>query len=150
MTLRSTLLGICRRISRSKSADRSTKRTPIFYGRSCSTSWKSRRVAGRLSKAGPSKRRYRQGIAISFQPQARSRLGRSPRAALRAFVYDTVVYDAEVLRELAGFASADRIVLGSDHPFEMAEPDPIGLARAAGLDPAALGANAARVFGFDG
>jgi hypothetical protein len=32
----------------------------------------------------------------------------------------------------------------------MAEPDPVGLARAAGLDPAALGANAARVFGFDG
>jgi aminocarboxymuconate-semialdehyde decarboxylase len=87
--------------------------------------------------------------AWSFQPQARARLGASPREALRGFLYDTVVYDAEVLHDLAGFAGPDRILLGSDHPFEMAEPDPLGLARAAGLDTAALGANAARVFGFE-
>lgn len=84
----------------------------------------------------------------SFQPQARARLGRSPQEAMRRFLYDTVVYDSDVLRELTEFAGPGQILLGSDHPFEMAEPDPVGLARRAGLDPAVLAANAARVFGF--
>jgi aminocarboxymuconate-semialdehyde decarboxylase len=88
--------------------------------------------------------------AWSFQPQARARLGSSPQAALRGFLYDSVVYDAEVLRDLERFVGPDRIVLGSDHPFEMAEPDPVGLARSAGLDPAVLGANATRIFGVEG
>jgi aminocarboxymuconate-semialdehyde decarboxylase len=84
----------------------------------------------------------------SFQPQARSRLGRSPEQALKGFFYDTVVYDPGVLRDLAGFAGSERLLMGSDDPFQMAESDPAGLVRAAGLDPVDLGLTAARLFGF--
>lgn len=92
--------------------------------------------------------------AWGFQPQARSRLGESPAASLRRFLFDSVVYDAAVLRHLVEFAGADRVLLGTDHPFEMAEEDPVGLVRAAGLseeeERAIEGGNAARVLGLDG
>ncbi len=84
----------------------------------------------------------------SFQGQARSRLGRSPADAIRRFHFDTVVYDPAVLADLAAFAGADRLVMGTDHPFQMAEDDPCGLVRSAGLDPESLGANAAALFGL--
>ena len=72
--------------------------------------------------------------------------GRSdPEASIRRFYFDTVTHDPEVLRELAAFAGADRIVLGTDHPFDMGDPDPLATVRAAGLDPEALGANAERL-----
>jgi len=92
--------------------------------------------------------------AWRFEPNARARLGRPPAESLRRFLFDTVVYDPAVLRHLVEFAGADRVLLGTDHPFEMAEDDPVGLVRAAGLDEAAqravLGGNAARLLRLDG
>lgn len=76
---------------------------------------------------------------------ARARLRESPEASIRRFYFDTVTHDPAVLRELAAFAGPDRIVLGTDHPFDMGDPDPLGTVRAAGLDPEALGANAERL-----
>jgi aminocarboxymuconate-semialdehyde decarboxylase len=86
-------------------------------------------------------------------PALRGRLRRSskikgwadPEASIRRFFFDTVTHDPAVLRELAEFAGADRIVLGTDHPFDMGDPDPLGTVRAAGLDPDALGTNAERL-----
>jgi aminocarboxymuconate-semialdehyde decarboxylase len=83
-------------------------------------------------------------------PALRGRLRRSstikgwadPEPSIRRFYFDTVTHDPEVLRELAEFADPDRIVLGTDHPFDMGDPDPLGTVRAAGLDPEALGRNA--------
>jgi aminocarboxymuconate-semialdehyde decarboxylase len=44
----------------------------------------------------------------------------------------------------------DRVLLGSDHPFWMGDPDPLRVVREAGLDPATeaaiFGENAARIF----
>jgi aminocarboxymuconate-semialdehyde decarboxylase len=88
--------------------------------------------------------------AWSSQPQARARSRLAPADALRGFLYDTVVYDAAVLRDLADFVGTDRLLLGSDHPFEMAELDPLRLVREAGLDPGRLGRTAAALFGLDG
>ena len=62
---------------------------------------------------------------------------RSPEASIKRFYFDTVTHDPAVLRELAEFAGADHIVLGTDHPFELRDPDPVGTVRAAGLDVAA-------------
>jgi aminocarboxymuconate-semialdehyde decarboxylase len=86
-------------------------------------------------------------------PALRGRLRRAatlqgradPEPSIRRFHFDTVTHDPEVLRELAAFAGADRIVLGTDHPFDMGDPDPLATVRAAGLDPEALGANAERL-----
>jgi len=86
-------------------------------------------------------------------PALRGRLRRAatlqgradPEVSIRRFSFDTVTHDPAVLRQLADFVGADRIVLGSDRPFDMGDPDPLGTVRAAGLDPDALGANAERL-----
>ncbi|HEY5429346.1 MAG TPA: amidohydrolase family protein, partial [Solirubrobacteraceae bacterium] len=61
---------------------------------------------------------------------------------------DTVTHDPRLLRTLVEAVGADRVLLGSDHPFDMADPDPVATIRAAGLGETAqravLGANAAR------
>jgi aminocarboxymuconate-semialdehyde decarboxylase len=45
------------------------------------------------------------------------------------------------------------VLLGTDHPFDMADPAPVQTVRAAGLDPAAerlvLGGNLERLLGRD-
>jgi aminocarboxymuconate-semialdehyde decarboxylase len=90
--------------------------------------------------------------AHSFQPQARSRLAETPDASLRRLYYDTVTHDAELLRALVTYAGADHVLLGSDRPFDMGTPDPVGEVRALGLDThaerAVLGANAAALLGL--
>ena len=84
---------------------------------------------------------------------ARTRLGEPPEESLRRFLYDTVVFDPDVLRALVAFAGADRVLLGSDYPFDMADARPTDTVAAAGLDPAAeeaiLGGNAARLLGLE-
>ena len=76
---------------------------------------------------------------------AQTRLREPVEDSLRRLHYDTVTHDPAVLRGLVEFAGAERLVLGSDHPFDMADPDPVATATAAGLDPAVLGANAERL-----
>ena len=69
-------------------------------------------------------------------------------AILRRFLFDTVTHDPRLLRTLVEAVGADRVLLGSDHPFDMADPDPVSTVRTAGLDPAderaVLGGNAER------
>lgn len=85
--------------------------------------------------------------AHSFQPQARSRLQESPEDSLRRFLYDTVTHDPTLLRQLVEFAGHDRVLLGTDHPFDMGDLTPVDTVRAAGLgeeaEAAILGENAA-------
>jgi aminocarboxymuconate-semialdehyde decarboxylase len=83
--------------------------------------------------------------AHGFQPQARSALNEDPVDSIKRFWFDTITHDADLLRELAGFVGEDRLLLGSDHPFDMADPDPIGTVREAGLDPDRLADNARRL-----
>jgi aminocarboxymuconate-semialdehyde decarboxylase len=52
-------------------------------------------------------------------------LRESPRAALRRLYYDTVLHDPVSLAALITFAGPEHVVLGSDYPFEMGDPDPI-------------------------
>jgi aminocarboxymuconate-semialdehyde decarboxylase len=45
------------------------------------------------------------------------------------------VHDPGVLAWLVDFAGADHVLLGSDYPFEMGDPDPVGTVRSVpGLD----------------
>jgi aminocarboxymuconate-semialdehyde decarboxylase len=53
--------------------------------------------------------------------------GRKPSEFLRAFHYDTCVYDPQVLKVLLERIGADRLVMGSDYP--VGEKDPIGFIR---------------------
>jgi aminocarboxymuconate-semialdehyde decarboxylase len=76
----------------------------------------------------------------------------SPETYLARLFYDTVVYDEEQLAYLVRRYGSDHVLMGTDWPYDMGEPDPVGLIeRAPGLDEAArsnvLGANALRLLG---
>lgn len=89
--------------------------------------------------------------AHSFQSQARERLAESPEASLRRFFYDTVTHDEALLGALVEFAGPDRVLLGSDYPFDMGLERPAEPVRALGLDPRdekkVLGGNALALLG---
>jgi aminocarboxymuconate-semialdehyde decarboxylase len=58
-----------------------------------------------------------------------------PSRALRQLWFDALVYTPEALRYLVAVAGADRVALGTDHPFDMGITDPLERLAAAGLDP---------------
>lgn len=58
--------------------------------------------------------------------------------AARQFLYDIIIFRPGQLRHLADVIGEDRIVMGTDSPFDMAVDDPAGLMEAAGLDLAAF------------
>ncbi|WP_405860012.1 amidohydrolase [Streptomyces sp. NBC_00090] len=70
-----------------------------------------------------------------------------PSSYLRRLYFDSLVHDPRVLRALIEAAGADRVLLGSDFPFDMGADDPVGALRAADLSEsdfhAVRGANAA-------
>ncbi|MFD3733043.1 amidohydrolase family protein [Streptomyces sp. NPDC058632] len=70
-----------------------------------------------------------------------------PSSYLKRLYFDSLVHDPYVLRELVRVAGADRVLLGSDFPFDMGSEDPVGALRAARLPEADFdavrGANAA-------
>jgi aminocarboxymuconate-semialdehyde decarboxylase len=74
--------------------------------------------------------------AYHAKPQlAAVNLTRPPSDWLRRLYYDTVAHDPEVLAWLVGFAGADHVLLGSDYPFEMGDPDPVAtVSSVPGLD----------------
>ncbi|MER6987570.1 amidohydrolase family protein [Saccharopolyspora hirsuta] len=66
------------------------------------------------------------------RPDAR-RCAEPPSSYLRRIWFDSLVHDAVSLRALVDAAGADRVLLGSDHPFDMGAPDPVELLAASGL-----------------
>jgi aminocarboxymuconate-semialdehyde decarboxylase len=75
--------------------------------------------------------------------------GRDVYTALRRFHVDTVVHDTHVLRDLVDFFGAERVLLGSDYPFDMGSERPAEIVRRLGLprdgEDAILGGNALRL-----
>jgi aminocarboxymuconate-semialdehyde decarboxylase len=57
-----------------------------------------------------------------------------PSSYLRRLWFDSLTHSPDQLRALVAAAGADRVLLGSDYPFDMGDEDPVGSARAAGLD----------------
>ncbi|MFJ8141470.1 amidohydrolase family protein [Streptomyces sp. NPDC096013] len=58
---------------------------------------------------------------------------REPSSYLRQLYFDSLVHDPYVLRELVRAAGTDRVLLGSDFPFDMGTDDPVAALRAADL-----------------
>jgi predicted TIM-barrel fold metal-dependent hydrolase len=83
------------------------------------------------------------------RPDARGCLHR-PSEYLRKIWYDALVYAPGALRHLVEVVGADKVVLGTDYPFDMGVTDPVERAAAAGLPAADLTAilsgNAASLF----
>lgn len=62
-------------------------------------------------------------------------LSEPPDASIRRFLFDTITHDPVLLANLVDAVGADRVLLGSDYPFDMADRYPTETVRRAGLDP---------------
>lgn len=78
-------------------------------------------------------------------------ISRAPSEYLKMMWVDTVVHDPRVLRFVIEMMGADRVLLGTDYPFEMGDTDPVTLIESAVADPATSaaigGGNIAKLIG---
>jgi aminocarboxymuconate-semialdehyde decarboxylase len=63
-----------------------------------------------------------------------------PSSYLRRIWFDSVVYEPGLLATLVERVGADRVLMGTDFPFDMGVEDPVALVEASGLDDAARSA----------
>jgi aminocarboxymuconate-semialdehyde decarboxylase len=82
------------------------------------------------------------------------KIHRPPSSYLRQLYFDTVVFDPEQVAALVRRFGSERILMGTDYPYDMAEPDPLGLLqRVPGLSDEErariCGGNAAGLLGLD-
>ena len=93
--------------------------------------------------------RLQQGWQV-FPALAES-IGESPREQARRLYFDTLVFDAPTLRHLAHSFGTSQLLIGTDHPFNFSERQPLERLGAAGFDAAACDAmasgNACRFLG---
>lgn len=61
----------------------------------------------------------------SVRPEPREKLAQSPRELLHRFYFDTLTHDTDSLRFLLERVGADRLCLGTDYPFDMADETPL-------------------------
>lgn len=59
--------------------------------------------------------------------EARANTARSPLELLRRFHFDALTHDADALRFLVQKVGAERVMIGTDAPFDMAEEDPLAM-----------------------
>jgi aminocarboxymuconate-semialdehyde decarboxylase len=75
-----------------------------------------------------------------------------PTSYLKKIYFDTVVFTPHQLQELIRLYGADKILMGTDYPFDMADYDPVGHVCGAGLDAATVaaicGGNTKRLLGL--
>lgn len=88
--------------------------------------------------------------AYRAREDCRQHIAREPSSYLRQVWLDTLVFDRGQLDNLVRTHGADRLCLGTDYPFDMAEPDPVAFH--AHLDDAErakiVGLNAAELLGL--
>lgn len=90
--------------------------------------------------------------AWGARSDCRADLPHPPTTYLRRVYVDTIVFTTEQLENLVRTFGADHVLMGTDHPFDMAESDPIGhvvSSRLGEADVAAIcGGNARRLLGL--
>jgi aminocarboxymuconate-semialdehyde decarboxylase len=62
--------------------------------------------------------------------EARAKAPSSPLELLRRFHFDALTHDADALRFLVAKVGAERVMIGTDAPFDMAEEDPLAMINA--------------------
>lgn len=68
------------------------------------------------------------------RPEGPAAIPREPGEYARRLYFDSLTLGADNLKFLVARFGADHVMLGSDYPFDMGDPDPIGSVAAAGFD----------------
>jgi aminocarboxymuconate-semialdehyde decarboxylase len=71
------------------------------------------------------------------RPETKVAMRGSVEESFGRFYFDTVTHSVSILQFLASEVGAERVLLGSDYPFDMADPIPVETVRHAAFDPAA-------------
>src|ERR1700755_2848340 len=71
--------------------------------------------------------RFVHGWHVRAEPK--SKLAKPPPESLKRFYFDTIVHSKEALAFLVGNAGTDRVLLGSDYPFDMGMPEGVSQVR---------------------
>lgn len=89
----------------------------------------------------------RLGRGWEITPECRANGAVRPGDYLARFWYDTITQDVGILETLVGRVGAERVLLGSDYPFDIGDLDPVATVEALRVDRdakrAILGGNAA-------
>jgi aminocarboxymuconate-semialdehyde decarboxylase len=83
---------------------------------------------------------------FKVRPAAGANISRPPSSYLGRFWIDSITHSTHALAYLAQLVGPNRLVLGSDYPFDMQDPDPVAQVRDANLDPHVLGETAVELF----
>lgn len=88
--------------------------------------------------------------AFRAREDCRQHIRHEPSAYLRQLYFDTLVFDRLELKHLVEAYGADHLMMGTDYPFDMSEPDPVGFhAELSETDrEKILGGTAARLLGL--
>jgi aminocarboxymuconate-semialdehyde decarboxylase len=73
-------------------------------------------------------------------PKAKEVLPESPAVTAKRFYYDHLVFDPANVRHVIQTFGASQIMVGSDYPFTMGDPQPVKTLEATELDAATLAA----------
>jgi aminocarboxymuconate-semialdehyde decarboxylase len=85
--------------------------------------------------------------AFDVRVEPRVRIERRPSTYLRRFWLDTITHADLALGFLRDLIGQDRLVLGTDLPFDMADTEPVARLERVGISPDATTAAAAELFG---
>jgi aminocarboxymuconate-semialdehyde decarboxylase len=90
--------------------------------------------------------------AWGARSDAHADLPNPPTSYLKKIYFDSVVFTPHQLKALVETFGADKIVMGTDYPYDMAEFDPIGHVASCGFDAATVakiaGGNAKKLLGL--
>jgi len=87
-----------------------------------------------------------------IQDSAAAKIPKPPGEYVKLLNFDTITHSTMALEYLVANFGADHVVLGSDYPYDMGDPEPVASLRAARIDDCSLeqiaGANACKLLGI--
>jgi aminocarboxymuconate-semialdehyde decarboxylase len=59
------------------------------------------------------------------RPECKEKVHQSPMAFFKNFYFDIITHNPHALRYLIRIAGSDHVLLGSDYPYDMGDPNPV-------------------------
>ena len=89
----------------------------------------------------------------TIQTSAQRKISKPPSDYVKLLYFDTITHSRMALEYLIGNFGAERVLLGSDYPYDMGDPEPLTSLASGNLDQAQIqqigGANACKLFHID-